>query len=64
MQHRLDDAGLGPEPVGEFTDEIVVAGVMREPRAGVDDAVLNEPDDALEIGRHCVARGLDGDSGL
>ena len=55
MQHRLDDAGLGLEPVGEFADEFVVAGVVREPWAGVDDAILDEPDDALEISRHGAA---------
>ena len=33
VQHGLDDAGLGLEPVADFTDKIVVAGVVGQPRA-------------------------------
>jgi len=59
MQHGLDHASLGLKPIREFANEIVVAGVVREPWAGVNDALLNEADDALEISRQRIAAGFD-----
>ena len=59
MQHGLDHPGFRLEPVGEFTDEIVVAGLMRKPRIGVNDAVLNKFGDAFKIRRQGIAACFD-----
>ena len=59
MQHGLDHPCFRLEPVGKFTDEIVVTGLMRKPRIGVNDAVLNKFGDAFKIRRQGIAACFD-----
>ena len=60
VEDCLYDASLRLEPVREFANEVIVTGLMREPRVGVDDAVLDQRNDSCEIAGHGIATGFDG----
>src|SRR6266487_5944058 len=51
----FDDACLGFEPVGELADHFIEPSLMRHPWAGVDPGVLDQLDDATDVGRQGVA---------
>ncbi len=49
LDHRLDDARLGPGPGGEHVDHVVKPGAVRDPGPGVQRPRLDQANDPPEV---------------